>query len=190
MAASGGNNAASTRSVWIGALAAAIVAGIWAVVALRDAPEAAGPALWFWTVWLAALLIAIAAVDVATMLIPDALSFTLIGAGLLFAWSWADALIWHAGAAFVGYAAFAALDRAFRALRGRAGLGEGDAIVFAGAGAWLGMAALPSVALIAAAVGIVWAIGSGGARSGAAIPFAPALAVATWTVWLHGPIVL
>ena len=50
----------------------------------------------------------------------------------------------------LGFAAFFLIAWLYRQLREREGLGLGDAKLLAGAGAWLGWAALPSVVLLAA----------------------------------------
>jgi leader peptidase (prepilin peptidase)/N-methyltransferase len=76
----------------------------------------------------------------------------------------------------------------YRAIRGRDGLGGGDAKLLAAAGAWVGVRALPQVVLFAAIAGLVAAAGLriAGVRLGAqsALPFGPFLALATWLVWL------
>jgi leader peptidase (prepilin peptidase)/N-methyltransferase len=76
-------------------------------------------------------------------------------------------------------------------LRHRAGLGLGDAKLFAAAGAWLGPAGLPSVlvwacgaALIAVAIHSIR--GQTLSRT-SRIAFGPFLAFGFWIVWLFGP---
>ena len=73
-------------------------------------------------------------------------------------------------------------------MRGREGLGRGDAKLLAAAGAWVGVRALPQVVLAAALAGLVAAacLRLAGVRLGAqsALPFGPFLALATWLVWL------
>lgn len=177
---------------WTIALLALAALGMtaWASATLDDGSTA----LMAWTAALGALLLAIAAEDLRSLTVPDPLSFPLIGLGLAFAFSWPVAAPeTHVVGAAVGYGAFWALDRAYVALRGRTGLGDGDAVLFAAAGAWLGPEALPSVAVIAALAGLVGAVARGLVRAGsfeAPIAFAPSLALAHWAVWLHGPLVL
>ena len=76
-------------------------------------------------------------------------------------------------------------------MRGREGLGRGDAKLLAASGAWVGVGALPQVILLAA-IGALAAAGClrlAGVRLGAqsALPFGPFLAAATWILWLFGP---
>jgi leader peptidase (prepilin peptidase)/N-methyltransferase len=93
-------------------------------------------------------------------------------------------------AAVAGYAAFRLLEIGYRALRGRDGLGQGDAKLAAAAGAWAGLAALPLVVFGAALAGLCIGLLARwrGERIGAAtaLPFGPALALALWVVWLYG----
>ena len=58
----------------------------------------------------------------------------------------------------VGYGALALIALAYRALRGRDGLGGGDAPMLGAIGAWLGWAMLPMVVLFAALAGIALAL--------------------------------
>jgi leader peptidase (prepilin peptidase)/N-methyltransferase len=128
-------------------------------------------------------------IDGRTMRLPDALTFPLIVLGL----GWTGlarphALGDHVCAALLAYAAFRGLALAFRRLRGREGLGLGDAKLFAVAGAWLGLAALPAIALIASALALAVAgvrvLARGRASLSAPIPFGPPLCAATWLFWL------
>ena len=81
---------------------------------------------------------------------------------------------------------------AYRRLRGIEGLGGGDAKLLAAAGAWVGAAALPSVLLGAACAALIAVAGLAiaGTRLSrrSALPFGPFLALATWAVWLLGPL--
>jgi len=108
----------------------------------------------------AGALIFLALVDAGHLWLPDRVTLPLILAGLaaaavlpvpdLSARGW--------GAA-VGWAALAGIDAVYRRVRGRSGLGGGDAKLLAAIGAWLGAAALPGVVLVAALVGLGWALG-------------------------------
>ena len=75
-------------------------------------------------------------------------------------------------------------------LRGRDGLGLGDAKLFAASGAWLGLEGLPAVLLVACGAAIVALLVDGLAIAGLSattrIPFGPFLAFGTWIVWLYG----
>ena len=144
-----------------------------------------------WALLLAAL------VDARCRLLPDIVVLPLIPVGLAVAlWEapaggGMDALTGHALAAAIGYALFAGLAAAYRWLRGRDGLGGGDAKLLAAAGAWVGPAGLSPVILLAAlgglAVAAVLALVRRQPLSGAtSVAFGPYLAAALWLVWLHG----
>ncbi len=134
-------------------------------------------------------LLALGWVDARSWLLPDLLTLPLVGAGLAAAWAFEpEALAGRALGAALGYLALRAVALAYRALRGREGLGAGDAKLLAAAGAWVGARALPQVILLAALAGLVAAgcLRLAGARLGgqSALPFGPFLALATWLVWL------
>jgi leader peptidase (prepilin peptidase)/N-methyltransferase len=132
-------------------------------------------------------LLLLAVIDLRSRTLPDALTLPLIAAGLAEAAlvpgeTPADRLI---GAA-LGYAAFAGLAALYRRLRGREGLGLGDAKLLAAGGAWLGWAALPMIVLLAATAALAAAFISGRTRAGSLIAFGPWLAAAIWGLMLRG----
>jgi leader peptidase (prepilin peptidase) / N-methyltransferase len=146
-----------------------------------------------WEAWLDCILgwwlLVLGWIDLRRWLLPDVLTLPLILAGL------AAALVFDPGTltqralgAAAGYTALCVVAWLYRKARGREGLGEGDVKLFAAAGAWVGVGALPQVILIAAAAGLVAAAGLrlAGVRLGAAsaLPFGPFLAMATWLLWL------
>lgn len=137
------------------------------------------------------MLIALSWIDVRHLLLPDAITLPTIVAGLLVTWQLdPDQITDHALGATAGYLVFRGIALAYRVLRGREGLGAGDAKLLAAAGAWVGWAALPMVVLAAAVLGIAGAIAGmlRGARlhGGTALPFGPHLALALWIVRLMG----
>ncbi len=98
----------------------------------------------------------------------------------------------HAIGAIAGYAVLAGVGWLYRRLRGREGLGLGDAKLLAVAGAWLGWAALPTVVVLACAGGLALAavrLLSRG-RTGLAEPIAFGLPLcgAIWIVLLQAVI--
>jgi leader peptidase (prepilin peptidase)/N-methyltransferase len=121
-------------------------------------------------------------IDAETLRLPDSMTLPLILAGLAVSWLEQPQSIYnHAAAAALGYLAFRLLDVAYYALRQRHGLGQGDAKLLAAAGAWLGLAALPDVVVIAALLGIGFIVlsrRSGGVSGTRMIAFGPALALA------------
>jgi len=151
------------------------------------------------TAWLDALLgwwlLALAWIDLRRWILPDALTLPLILAGLLAAVIFdPDALADRAFGAALGYLALRLLAWAYARLRGREGLGQGDAKLLAAAGAWLGAMALPQVILLAALSALLAAAGlrlyGTPLRAQSALPFGPFLALAIWALWLFGPLPL
>jgi leader peptidase (prepilin peptidase)/N-methyltransferase len=129
-------------------------------------------------------LIALAAIDLETGYLPEAITLPLIATGLLAnAFSIftapSEALI----GAGVGYGAFALISLGYRALRGRDGLGLGDAALFAAIGAWGGWAVLAPTALLASllalsTLGALALITRRPLDFARPIPFGPAIAAA------------
>jgi leader peptidase (prepilin peptidase) / N-methyltransferase len=151
------------------------------------------------TAWLDALLgwwlLALAWIDFRRWILPDALTLPLILAGLLAAVAFdPDSLAERALGAAVGYIALRLLGSVYARLRGREGLGQGDAKLLAAAGAWLGALALPQVILIAAVSALITAaalrLSGMPLRAHSALPFGPFLALAIWALWLFGPLPL
>lgn len=146
--------------------------------------------------WLSALLgwwlLALAAIDLVDWTLPDSLTLPLLLAGLLLAVggdtvglpALATPLEAAAGAA-LGYGSLAGLAYVYRRIRGREGLGLGDAKLLAAAGAWLGPGALPILLLAAALLGLAMAIAyRRPLRAETALPFGPPLALAFWASYL------
>ena len=160
------------------------------VIAVLSASLDHGVAAWI-DFALGCWLLALAWIDFDHLLLPDALTLPLVLAGLAQAAALApDELFGRAAGAACGFVSLAVLAWAYRRSRGREGLGGGDPKLLAAAGAWVGIAALPAVILVAAVTGLAAAAGLalGGAalRRDTAVPFGPFLALATWAVWLFG----
>lgn len=137
-------------------------------------------------------LLVLAAVDWAHLELPDALTLPLVPAGLAVTWWLApESLLLHVLGALVGWGAFAGLALLYRRWRGRDGLGAGDAKLLAAGGAWLGLAALPELVLLAALLGLGlalgWRLAGRALEAGTALPFGPPLALAIFALRLHGP---
>jgi leader peptidase (prepilin peptidase) / N-methyltransferase len=131
-------------------------------------------------------------IDLRHWLLPDVLTLPLVLAGLAAAAVFDPAeLTQRALGAALGYTSLVVVAALYRKLRGREGLGRGDAKLLAASGAWVGAAALPQVILLAALSALLTAAGLrlAGVRLGAhsALPFGPFLALATWVLWLCGP---
>jgi len=132
-------------------------------------------------------------IDLRRWLLPDVLTLPLVLAGLAAAAAFdPTGLTQRALGAAVGYTSLAAVAALYQKLRGHEGLGRGDAKLLAASGAWVGVAALPQVILVASLLALLIAAGLRltGIRLGArsAMPFGPFLALATWVVWLSAPL--
>ena len=127
-------------------------------------------------------LIALAAIDLDTQLLPDDITLALLWAGLAF----------NLGATFVplgqavvgaiaGYLALWSVYWGFKLLTGKEGMGHGDFKLLGAIGAWLGWQMLPLVILLSsivgAAVGLTLMAFAGHGRD-KPIPFGPYLAAA------------
>ena len=164
------------------------------LVAIWSAVSADGAILWM-TCLLGWSLLVLAAIDFRHYLLPDFLTLPLIPLGLLAAWltdpsTVVDALIGAAsGLIFV-----IVLRYIYGLVRHREGIGLGDAKLLAAAGAWVGWIGLPSVVLIAALSGLVFAAGLGLAGKGMSttdrVPFGVFLSFGFWIIWLYGPIAM
>ena len=160
-------------ALWIGAAAGIVAPG----------PVGIAGAVFGW------LLLALAALDITDYWLPDRLTATLALAGLAsgiagVAPDMSDRLI--GGAA--GFASLWAIGAAYKAVRGREGLGGGDPKLLGGIGLWLGWAMLPAVLLLAALTGLALVL-AGVVRGQAArmddkAPFGALLAIAAYPAWL------
>jgi leader peptidase (prepilin peptidase)/N-methyltransferase len=179
-------------------LALPVLCGLWAGAVL---PTYAlpGALILGWT------LIAMSIVDARTFILPDCLTLPLIVVGVFHS-TWlgtppaADMqgylveAAWSLIAAAAGFFFMALIARTFRQLRGIEGLGMGDAKLLAAAGAWLGLAALPSIILLGAVTALATTLlvhrmlRAGQPLGTTPIPFGPYLAGATWLVALYGPL--
>lgn len=144
-----------------------------------------GDGLWAWCV-LGWTLLALAWIDAAWMILPDVLTLPLILTGLArAAWYQPEDLAVNAIGAVVGWGSLTVIGRGYRMLRGRDGLGGGDAKLLAAAGAWLGADRLAMVVLAAAVCAILWVLLTRRqTRMTEPLPFGPWLATAIWAVAL------
>lgn len=133
-------------------------------------------------------LLALALIDLRSWRLPDVLTLPLIGAGIIAATLGllpAVDLLHALAGATVGYLVLAGIGWAYRRLRGRDGLGLGDAKLLAAGGAWLGVESLPWLVLIAAVLGLALAlVRTQPIRAETAVPFGPPLALAFWGLFL------
>src|SRR5262249_10831009 len=105
---------------------------------------------------LALTLAALSTVDLRDYRLPDILTLPLVAAGVLASWWLELASPWWAMiSAAVGFALLTGVAMLYSRVRGRDGLGLGDAKLFAASGAWLGLEGLPAVLLVACGAAIV-----------------------------------
>lgn len=131
---------------------------------------------------LVAALIALAAIDFDTQLLPDDITLPLVWAGLAMnAFAVFTDLRSALFGAMAGYLLLWTVYWLFKLTTGREGMGYGDFKLLAALGAWFGWQMLPLVVLASSLVGAVVGIGLlvfGGHRRETPIPFGPYLALA------------
>ncbi|UCV18391.1 prepilin peptidase [Ferribacterium limneticum] len=138
--------------------------------------QAAGALILVWS------LIALAAIDLDTQLLPDSITLPLLWLGLtLNLWgAYADLPSAVVGA-MLGYLALWSVFWLFKLVTGKEGMGYGDFKLLAALGAWLGWQMLPAIILLSsvvgAIVGITLIVATRHGRN-VPIPFGPYLAAA------------
>jgi leader peptidase (prepilin peptidase)/N-methyltransferase len=164
----------------------AVVIAVWAATVFS------GLLLWASCV-LGWTLLALAVIDHKHFLLPDFLTLPLIPFGLIVTLAIdPPALLDHVAGAVVGFGFIVILREVYRRWRGREGMGLGDAKLLAASGAFVAWQALPSVILIASftALGLALLRNLQGADMSLTdrMPFGTFLCLATWIVWLYGPL--
>jgi leader peptidase (prepilin peptidase)/N-methyltransferase len=165
---------------------AGLALGAWASLTLPWPMSAVGALL-------AAALLLIAVIDAEHFWLPNILTLPLGAAGLAAsAFIGPGRFVDHVLGAGLGFAVLAGLAAAYKRLRGRDGLGGGDARLLAALGAWVGWAGLPSVVVWASLAGLSWVLARIVARRApgldTALPYGTYLAIGAWLTWLYGPI--
>ena len=135
------------------------------------------------------LLLALGTIDLLAFWLPDRLTAPLALGGLAaravdLPPGLADRMIGGAG----GYVSLWLIARTYRRVRGREGLGGGDAKLLGGIGLWLGWRPLPGVlfcaCLLGVAVVLVRAATGRAVRGGDVMPLGTLLALAAYPAWL------
>ncbi len=159
-----------------------VVIGVMAGVAVPGPAGLAG-AVFGW------LLLTLAALDIAAFWLPDALTATLAGAGLMTGLLGVEPVL--SDRLIGGISGFAALwivGATYRMVRHREGLGGGDPKLLGAIGLWLGWRMLPVVVLLAALTGLAVVLAGlvrgKGASLGDRMPFGALLAIAAYPAWL------
>ena len=165
----------------------AVAVSVWALLASQTVHQAWLSCVLGW------MLLTLGWIDAERFVLPDVLTLPLILLGLgATVMQTPDELFWHAAGAASGYLGMCSVAIVYHVLRGREGLGMGDAKLLAAGGAWLGMLALPWVVLFAAIAALFYAgLAAGLGRpmqAHTALPFGPFLAAAIWCVWLYGSV--
>jgi leader peptidase (prepilin peptidase)/N-methyltransferase len=147
--------------------------------------QAAGALLLVWA------LIALAAIDFDTQLLPDSITLPLLWAGLAFNLVGTYVQLETAVVgAMAGYLALWSVYWLFKLATGKEGMGYGDFKLLAALGAWLGWQMLPAIILLSsvvgAAVGLTLIVAVRHGRN-VPIPFGPYLAAAGAIAAFWGP---
>jgi len=100
-------------------------------------------------------LLALSAIDLKEMLLPDLLVLPLLPAGLLFQSLYGDGLVSGLIGASVAFAVMWGIGAAYGLMRHAEGMGGGDIKLSGALGAWLGIAKIPFFLLGAFATGVL-----------------------------------
>jgi prepilin signal peptidase PulO-like enzyme (type II secretory pathway) len=153
----------------------------------------APPGTLVFTVLLGWLLLALAAIDLRTYLLPDPLNAAvlLLGAAMVALTRPAEWPV-HLAGAVIGFGLLWLVEVLYRRLRGRDGLGRGDAKLLGALGMWVGAPGIAPVLLIASLAGIAAALAGSVRKSTplsatSAIAFGPWIALGGFIVWMLQP---
>lgn len=140
--------------------------------------------------FLTAMLIAMAGIDLDHQLLPDNMTIPLMWAGILLSfWSVHVDLAASVTGAIAGYLVLWTIYHLFRLLTGKEGMGYGDFKLLAALGAWMGWQMLPLVVLLSSVVGAVVGLvlmGTGKLKRDKPMPFGPFIAAAGWIGLIWG----
>ncbi|MFN4186045.1 MAG: prepilin peptidase [Hyphomonas sp.] len=138
-------------------------------------------------------LLALALIDLRTYILPDGLNLAvfLLGCGMVALYR-QDMWPWHLAGAIAGYGLLWLVETGYRRLRGKDGLGRGDAKLLGAIGMWVSLEGIPPVLLIASLSGILAVLALAALKrrsvSGQSmIAFGPWIALAGYIVWLWPP---
>ncbi len=138
-------------------------------------------------------LLALAAIDLETQLLPDALTLPLLWAGLLVnLWGLFTPLPQAVIGTMAGYLSLWSVYHLFRLLTGKEGMGHGDFKLLAALAAWTGWKMLPLIILFASLVGAIFGLIILAAKKksrGIPIPLGPYLALAGLIALMWGPFI-
>lgn len=121
-----------------------------AALAFAILPLALAP----WVAAASVLLLTLGVLDLRHFWLPDRLTLPLAALGLGAAWAAPPSFLDRFIGLGIGWTSLTLIAWAYRRVRGRAGLGAGDAKLLGAIGAWTGWAMLPFVLLGASLVGL------------------------------------
>ena len=160
-----------------------------ALFALLGLRFGAAPVVLLWCAF-TATVVALAAIDWDTTLLPDNLTLPLLWAGLVAsALGWTIPLKDALWGTVAGYLSLWSVYWLFKLTTGKEGMGFGDFKLLAALGAWLGLKMILPIVLGASLLGALVGLGmkfSGSLREGRYVPFGPFLAGAGLVVLLAG----
>ena len=138
-------------------------------------------------------LLALSVIDGRHYILPDLLTLPLCAAGLIVTLaSSQDQFTNHLTASVAGFAILALVNCLYLRIRGRDGLGLGDAKLLAAGGAWVGLSGLSGIVMIASFTGLAWALVQAcrtrQISAQTRVAFGPFLALGIWIIWLYGPL--
>lgn len=134
-------------------------------------------------------LLTLSWIDFRDFRLPDRITLPMIALGIWTNSVFLGAPLGSLAGAALGYGALLAVELTYKRLRGRDGLGRGDAKLLAAAGAWCTALYLPFILLVASASALLFALLLGLVRgrlpSGQdALAFGPWLALGFYVCWL------
>ena len=160
-----------------------------ALFALLGLRFGAAPVVLLWCAF-TATVVALAAIDWDTTLLPDNLTLPLLWGGLVAsALGWTIPLNDALWGTVAGYLSLWSVYWLFKLTTGKEGMGFGDFKLLAALGAWLGLKMILPIVLGASLLGALVGLGmkfSGSLREGRYVPFGPFLAGAGLVVLLAG----
>jgi len=140
--------------------------------------------------FLTALLVSMAGIDIDHQLLPDNMTIPLMWTGILISfWSVHTDLSSSVIGAIAGYLILWSVYHVFRLLTGKEGMGYGDFKLLAALGAWMGWQMLPLVVLLSSVVGAVVGVilmATGRLKKDKPMPFGPFIAAAGWIALIWG----
>ena len=166
---------------------AAVVVCLWAIAVV--------PTHLIWpTCIIGWTLIVLSAIDIRHHILPDGLNAFLALTGLTTCiLYYSDQLLLQFAGALFGFGIFFAIGEIYHRVRGRPGLGMGDAKLMAAGGFWIGAQGILTALFIAslsalAFVAIANAACNQPIQRQSRIPFGPFLSLGIWMGWIYGPV--